>query len=599
MNRKQYKQQQVDQKGFQKQKLEEVIESQRRKGMFSAKISLKNVAQPRLEARTDMRTKETQIGYAESYASEHPTKVFAFARDAAAHEINHHTYNGVHNGYEFQGCPRNVNLATRLIFEPILDILSKKGFSHGDAEYVENALEDSVLQSDLSPAFKLNGIAHFFDETGKTSPKGIFTPFYEAHVRLNLMLWGNKRQKKSLEAHFTDDKETGKKIKEVLDEFMQSSGLRDLNAGFSVKKSSKTLSERERIRSYLNDENKWSRIASAYAEAFSKLMAPSYALPLLNHSGAGTKGREKEDSSKDGNEFQIQRKEREYKRGRIQEAHSKSKGSPAWIEKFEAMDLLYEGLAKKLAIEAKTFVESDRMPILHYGERKFNPSSDSIKNITFGFDSKAQIELRKRPYSIDLQYPVKESTMGFPRARFIVLDTSGSMASDFNDGSNIGSTAIVPWGDRSKYHGALVEEWGFLEWLKEAHLLEKTGLDLANFSEKTIVGKGLEQAKRVALTPQFGNTNLDMSAVNYMFEGRGNFIMTISDGAIQNWASIKEQYLKGVKNNYYVHLQLGAGTEATQDIRKAGGHVECISTPEELRGRTIILADKFYRSYAK
>ena len=46
----------------------------------------------------------------------------------------------------------------------------------------------------------------------------------------------------------------------------------------------------------------WSLISKVYAEEFSKLMEPSYARSLPNHSGAGTKGRENEKQVK-GNIF--------------------------------------------------------------------------------------------------------------------------------------------------------------------------------------------------------------------------------------------------------------------------------------------------------
>ena len=581
------------------QRLQSTADFQKTQGGFNGKITVSITENPRLSARTSMQTKETCIDYAKSYSTEHHDRVHAFVNDAAAHEINHHRYNGIHRGQEFRGCPRNTDLATRLIFEPILEVFKRKKFSEADALYAENALEDLVLQSDLSPVFSLNGISYFFEEVGQSSPKHKFTPFYDANVRLNLMLWGNKQQKRRLKPYFTEDSEEVKKIKSTLETFLQESGLKTIDASFSVDKNPKIMEERQMIREYIINEENWPRIARAYANAFSQLITKSYALPLLNHKGAGTKGREKEDSSNEGNEFQKERMQRPFKMGRIQEAHAKQQGAPIWIDSFEAMDLLYEGFAKELAFEARTFTESERMPILYYGQRRFNTSSDSMKNITFGFDANGQLELRKRPYAIDMQFPVKESTYGFPDSKFVLLDTSESMSEDFYGKKDIGSTAIVPWGDRSKYHAAMVEWYGFVEWLKSNHLLERLGIDMVNFSNETNIGRGLEQAKKIALRPQFGETMLDISKVQYIFSGKDHFIMTISDGQIQNWDSIRSAFLQGVKDNYYVHLQLGSETKATLDINAAGGHVENISSPEELMGRTVVLADKFYRDYRR
>lgn len=572
--------------------LETIVEKERANARFDGKISIDEAVYPRLKAHTNMETKQTEISYADSYAEQHPERLYAFARDAALHEMDHHRHNGFVKGYRFKGCPRNIDLATKSIYEPICEILLPNGFSPNDARYLENSLEDTILHSDLSPAYSLNGISHFFKEVGESSK---FSSMYEAHVRLNLMLWGSAPQLKSLKSHFSRDKKEKEKIDCAIKEFIEKSGLSGLKLSFLCVKSPKVSEERLKIREFLNNENNWPEISRAYAEAFSKLMTPNYALPLLNHSGAGTKGREEEDSSNEGNQFQRQREAREYKRGRIEEAHKSGKGAPNWIDHYEAMDLLYEGLAKRLAFDVKTFTENDTMPILHYGERRFNPRTDSLSHISFGFDSSGRLEIRKKPYSIDMQIPVKQSTIGFPKARMVFLDTSGSMKLDFNNRDEVGSKLIVSWGDKSKYHGALVEWYGFLEWLKENHLLERTGIDLVNIGDETLVGRGLEAAKKLALKPQFGKTLLDSSKINELFRGKGTFIATISDGEINNWNGISEQFLKGVSDNYYVHLQIGAESKMCDDIRKAGGLVETIRTADELRGRTIKIADKFYR----
>ena len=562
---------------------------------FDGKVTIGEIKDPRLKAYTHMETRRIDLLYSPDYADENPSRVYAFARDVTNHEINHHGHKGYVRGYRFKGCPRNLDLSTRLIFEPIVEVLTEKGFSLEDAHYLENALEDDILHSDLSPAFDLSGISYFFEEVGRSTPNRKFTPFYESHVRTNLMLWGSKSQLIRSKEFFTEDNETKERIKKAIDEFTEKSGLADLRVSLSTAKSPAVLQERLRVRSYLNDEGNWPKIARAYAEAFSSLMTPSYAMALPNHSGSGTKGRESQDSSKEGNEFQKQRKNREYKRGRIESVYKSGSNPPKWIDSFEAMDLLYEGLARKLAFDVKTFTESSTMPVLRFGERAYRPGVDSLSDITFGFDERAKLAIRKRPFSIDMTYPIKQSSIGFPKARLVFLDTSGSMARDFNGGKEIGSTNLVPWGDRSKYHGALVEWYGFLEWLKENHILERTGISLVNFSGKTLVGEGLEEAKKQALTPQFGVTKLDSSQIGKVFGGKGMFISTISDGSIDNWRMVSSQFLKGVSENYYVHLQLGKENGMCQDIRQAGGHVEVIKTADDLRGRTIKLADKFYR----
>lgn len=580
-------------KGKLLERLQIIADSEKETAHFDANIQVQEeYIKPRLKARTCMQTRETFVTYNPSYFNEKSERIYAFVRDSSKHEINHYKYKGVHKGYEFRGCPRNLEHATRLIYEPIFEVLTEKGFSEADSEYAENALEDTILHSDLSPAFDLKGISYFFEEVGDSDKT--FSPFYEAHVKMNLMLWGSKSQKRELKKYFSDKKETEDKVEKALREFIEKSGIKDLGS-FKVVKNKEVMEERGKIREHLNNEKNWKKIARAYAEAFSPLMEKGYAMPLLNHNGAGTKGRENEDYSEQGNEFQKQRKTKGYKIGRVGEAYRNGDSAPPWIESFEAMGLYYQWRAKKLGIEAKTFTESSRMPILHFGSRKFNPYSDNLSNINFGYDKNGKLEIRKRENSIDIQIPIKQSTIGFPKARFVLMDTSGSMQEDFNGGDSVGSRKIVSWGDKSKYDGALVEFWGFLEWLKENHILDRTGIELDNFSTNTIVGKGLEEAKRIALTPQWDNTYFDLERLKEVFRGKGSVIFTISDGEIANWEDARELFIEGAKKHFYFHLHLGRENKMTKDLNKNKIDVELIPSAEDLEGRVVKLADKFYR----
>ena len=66
----------------------------------------------------------------------------------------------------------------------------------------------------------------------------------------------------------------------------------------------------------------------------------------------------------------------------------------------------------------------------------------------------------------------KVHPVGFPEARLCLLDTSESMRWDVHNGHNVGSKSIILWGDKSKYHYALLAWYGLLEYLKANSLLE-------------------------------------------------------------------------------------------------------------------------------
>ena len=564
-----------------KQQIQETVERECYRGGFDSQVSVKErTSKPHFEMHTSLETRDTVIGYHPEYEETHPGKTEIVTRDGARHEINHHRYEG------FNGCPRILDNHSSLIYEPMADILMQQGFSPEDVHYCSNAFEDTILHSDLSKGFSLEGITHFFEDVGETQENQKFTPFYQAHSLLNMYLWGNKKQRRTLNKFYTNDE----KVREVLTNFIQRTGLNELKTD--------GLKDRQKLRNQLNNEQNWPELARIYAEEFSKLMQQGYALSLPNHTGSGTKGREQESSEAEGNEFDKEMKSKKFKKVRIKRAYESEEETPIWMNDFEALDLLYESLAQQLKIKAETFTKHSQMPVSWYGKRDFNPEKDDFKHIGFKINEQGKLEIEKKRYTYDIPLEVKIHQRGFPKARFVLLDTSGSMTQGF-DRDN-GSTKIIPWGDKSKYHGALVEWYGFLEYLKQNHLLNQTGISLANFGSRTDVGNGLIEAKKTALNPQFsGSTKINLNKVKSMFEGINNLIFTISDGEIENWSSIKDEFIKKAKDNIYFHLQLGEENEMTGDLEDEGFHVEYIRTADELRGRTVDLTDKLIRGNSK
>jgi hypothetical protein len=584
-------------------KLETIAQQERYKGDFPREISVRqftpSVKTPDFKAHTNLRTKETEISYNPDYAEENSQKTEVIVRDVSRHEINHHRYKG------FNGCPRNLDNAVELIFEPIYNTISNQGYSQQDASYMENTLEDTILHTDLSRGNSLEGIAAFFDNVGTHSQK--FTKFYEAHVKLNMMLMGSKKQRRSMGKFYTHQEE----ITEVLKSFLERTGLSGLTQevghtlekrdGKLVKIGGKTVKDRQKIRDFLNDENNWPEIARIYAEEFSKLLEPNYAMPIFNHSGAGTNGRESEDASNEGNEFDAEMNTRAYKAKRVKQADADKENVPKWINPIEALDILYESLAQRLEINAEVFTRTDTMPILWYSNRPFDPEKDDFKRVSFGFDDHGDIELRKKRFHEDIPLEVKVSERGFPKARFVMLDTSGTMSYAFDGSRDIGNTKIVPWGDKSRYHGALVEFWGFLEYLKQNHLLNQTAIDLASFDSETFIGRGLTKAKEIALRPRFGgDTRIELDKIQEMFEGRGSLIFTICDGAVYNWDKIKKDFIAAASKHAYFHLQIGeldtTSRQVVKDLKESGFHIEHIKTAQDLRGRVVDLTDSLLRS---
>ena len=275
----------------------------------------------------------------------------------------------------------------------------------------------------------------------------------------------------------------------------------------------------------------------------------------------------------------------------------KGKGRPKWLNYYEALDAVYERLARRLNIKAEVFTRTTKMPLVWYGKRDFDSERDKPKHLTFGFNQKGEVVLKKKRWHHDMNLEYKVSEKGFPEVRFVMIDTSGSMKENPSGGYN--DTSYIPWGTNSKYHYALLAWYGFIEYLKQNHLLKKTTISLANFSDVTALAKGLEEAKKLALKPQFGSTYIDIDKVKEILRGYRNLIFTISDGEISNWDDIKDEFIKNAKNNYYFHIQIGSPNEVTADLEAEGIPVYYVKGENDLWQKVIEITDALYKKKAK
>lgn len=600
--------------------LRQDIESVVRKEFSSARFNngykiTEHNTEPCFKAHTYlMGDKTTTISYNPIYEQE-KGDIMEVARDLARHEIDHHDKTD-HPGYSyFKGCPRNIDNHARLIVEPIREVLKRKGYGINDIHYIANALEDSILHKDLSQKFGLEGISSYFEDIGKHKP---FTEFYTAHVMLNMCLWGNKKQKKAVSEYFVKQREAGK----VVAGFLKKAGISGLTQKVFENGKEIEAKDGKSVRDYLNDEANWPKVSKAYAEEFSKLMKPGYAMQLPNHSGKGTSGfgedsgeggsnpsddddgegdnhdNEPRDDGKpcedEGNEFDKEMYGEDYKAERVNGAYSSNEKQPGWISKFEAMDIIYKSLAKKLEVIVKQFTQQGSMPIYHYGKKEFDPEKDQPKKLFFGPNNEGKIVLMKKRWHEDIPLEYKVKPEGFPEIRLGILDTSGTMI-DNPTGGSVGRTSIIPWGDSSKYHYALLAWYGLLEYLRANHLLKQQTVSIANFSNKTIIGEGLDKAKRVALSPQWGGTSIDLDKIKKTFKGREMLMFTISDGEIDNWDEIKDEFIKNAKMHHYFHLQIGSHNKMSRNLKSEGIYVETIKNAKDLATKVIDLTNSIYR----
>jgi len=582
-----------------KEKVIKSVRDERKKIGFDGKTEVKEkyMQSGSFKMHTNMKDKNTLIQYDPRYAeNKSEAKLIESTSDGMAHE-----------GYHHIKCPQTVEKDTDLFFEPMYEILDEKGFNKQDIHYATNALQDSILHDAGKHEEKRdwNGIVNFFENQGEFAENKKLTGFYEAHVKMNMDLWGAKKQRKTLSKFYTNKKN----VKESLDGFygelnngkfksINESYIRskkDKNGNWIDRKNIQTQSfDKTGIQQYLLDEENWSEVSAVYAKHMSKLMIPGYAMPTTDNSGAGTKGREEEDSSDEGTPFQKERESRNFKKSRVMKANKKGEEAPPWIDKMEVLDIVYEAMVDQIQIKAESYRNPESFPVAWYANREFNEEKDNFRNTSFGINDKGELELRKKQYSIDIPIEVKTSPKSFPKIKFGMIDVSASMLSGISGDS--GSESIIPWGDNSKYHWALMTQFGIFEYFKRNHLLSQNSISAATFGESTKVVEGYRKTKEYLLSPSFEcSTNIDIKQVKKFFEGRGNLIYTCSDGQINNWDNIEDEFIREAKRHSYIHFQFGRNTNMTKSLKDNGLEVIIAEDGKGVVRDVIDLTDKIIR----
>lgn len=503
-------------------------------------------------------------------------------RSIAEHEVNHK------GGGELTGCPRNIELHAETILEPIAEVLAKKSIPNtinpttGQTlyDYFTNLLEDFIDNTERAMAEKSTGTWLFYRDVGNHSEQ--YTKLYTAFVLSQLWCFGDQEARRLIKPFITKDKKASKAVKNFLERTkLTTKDQTKTLAGFLENteiKTSEGLTElsndyKQKIISYITDEKNWPEMSRIFAEEFSELIEPSgeIFLPLMGR-----------------NEFEEEMKNPETRMKLAWKKYSepkneKKKGTgtkpafapPAYMDSFEALDYVYQKLARNLEIKAKAHTRSEKMEIMRYGRKLFDPRKDRGQKIKpYIKDGKVELGTGEHPYEIDIAYHNRPT--GLPGIQFVLCDTSSSMQEELKEGGRVmnpWAEEIMQWTDTSKYHYALTAWYGLLDLLKKHGTLKSTNVKFANFSTQTYSARNLQEAKKLALSPQFGNTQICMDSIKDIFSRTGMLTITMSDGNIQNWDSIKKEFIARAKKNHYFHIQIGNQRnepDFCKDLKKEG-----------------------------
>ena len=484
-----------------------------------------------------------------------------------------------------KGCPFDVYWHDKIL-EAVKQALPE--YKKGHAPYVANAFEDLLINPrcrEYNGDF--SGQVLFWDGEGLTcKAKGLknYTPFYEAFVKLNMHLWGDNADRSLLKRHYSKDKKIEAAVKKV---------VRDLS-----------LPENIPDTSILFQKNNWSRMAGNFAKDLADLLevAPQERLSAFSSDGKG-EGQEKQQQSGNGIEQKLPTGE-----GKEEIAFGRYKGGekPSTnITNYEQLDSLYKRLARAIPVKVEAITRHLSQKVAPLTYRGFDPEKDDpakikVSKLVLGRDG-LTFAYENEPLTVESRFKMQRKS--FPDFKLVVLDNSGSMRSAPDGTDNVGRTSFIPWGDNSKYHYALLGFYGIENFLQRQGVAQYINHGLSLFSSQTRFGEAdffkLDQLRKKALSPEWGGTKLDARVLTTSLKGRESFVLSISDGEIENWDSEKSQFEALAKNNYYAHIQIGGKTSFTQDLESWQCPVFYVTRGEDLSKLMVDVAKGTYKKFTQ
>ena len=488
-----------------------------------------------------------------------------------------------------RGCPSDLYQGDR-ITEAVKKGLPKD--KQGQASYVANAFMDTIINPRVYEWNKdFSGQVLFWDNEGfaceqKTGQKG-FTPFYEAFVKLNMHLWGDNTDRALLKRHYNNESRVDKAVKKVVDELRLPAKIEDTAPLF--------------------DRQRWPQMAQAFARNLAELLdePPSERLSAYAQDGQGQGQSGEGQKPAPGNGIEQKMDSREGKEevafGRYK---SGDKHSPNFTS-FEQLDALYRRLARNIPVKVEAISREQSLPITPLTYRIFDEEIDDPTRIK-------PSKLISGHEGLDFAYPQhplvirarsKVQRKGFPDFKLVMLDNSSSMREAADGSGNVGSTSFIPWGDRSKYHFALLGFYGIENFLQQQGIAQYINHGVSLFSSQTRYKEGdfmhLDQVRRHALNPDWGSTNIDAAALKRSLKGRESFVLSLSDGEIANWDSEKADIKPLIEANHYAHIQLGDRSDFTQDLETWGLPVFYVRKGEDLAKLMVETANDTYRRFTR
>jgi hypothetical protein len=486
-----------------------------------------------------------------------------------------------------RGCPYDVYNHDKIL-EAIKGALPED--KRAQAGYVTNAFED-VIDNARGREFSGNlaGQVLFWDNEGLSlagkGQKG-YTPFYEAFVKLNMHLAGDKTDVALLKRHYTNTKSVDSAVQKVID-------------GLALPKDIANTAEGTAPLFVRTD---WQKMAFDFARHLAPLLEQTPTERLSAFDSGGDDGSDKQEPQA-GNGVEQKMRSPEGKEEIAYGRYSGNERLSTNLTSFEQLDSLYKKLARDISVKVDSMTRTQSLPIAPLTYRAFDEEKDDPVKV------KAS-RLRLTDQGLTFSYPhtpiviaskFKMQRKSFPDFKMVVLDNSGSMKEGID--GNAGNTRVIPWGDNSKYHFALLGFYGIENFLQRQGISQYIRHGASLFSDSTRYREsdfsGLAEVRKLALSPQFGNTRLDASVLAEALRGRESLVLSLSDGEIGNWDSEKAEFEKLAANNLYTHIHLGGDTQFTRDLKSWNIPVFYVGSGRDLAHLMVDITKKQYERFTK
>jgi len=289
----------------------------------------------------------------------------------------------------------------------------------------------------------------------------------------------------------------------------------------------------------------------------------------------------------------------------IQIALQKSHDPSPYMDSFEVFKEKHKMAGKKIRHDifgsGKDNSSQYSLPYAHLSSGK----TDNIAKASLG-KTRAKVggglQFKKKMIPLVLP-PRSKSSEGSLADLLLVCDNSGSMKEASDGSGNVGSTSFVPWGDNSKYHHALLGFYGVENFLQRQGIAQYIKHGLSLFSSGTRYAEadfqGSEAVRKRALSPEWGNTRIDAGVLKNALQGRESFVLSLSDGGIENWAGERDEFRSLISNNYFAHIQIGEAPDFTRDLESWNVPVFYVSSARDLSRLMVKTTKDVYKHFVR